>query len=110
MVSQKQIKVYAVVTMHNPVAHPDDLTPRDFQASFLPVLGDSVGCFADNLDQPHQREVEHAIRVNVGSAPAHSHFYRFRGVVEHVAKADFVLMPRHRGASLQKELVKKSIY
>src|SRR5919108_3549934 len=54
----ENIEVYVVVAMDESVAQAHDLHPRNGRVLCALTYRDTARCFADDLQQPHQRKVE----------------------------------------------------
>src|SRR3989442_16035995 len=71
--------------MNETIAQADNLEPRDFGVSRAFLFWDPAGRFSDNFKQPHQRQIQQPIRIEVCACPAPRERGRFSGVIEHVA-------------------------
>ena len=91
----QNVEVDDIVSMNDPMACSNDLGPRDFLSGSTPVLTHAARGFTDDLNEPDQRQVQHAILIEITTVPATGHLDRFAGVVLHVTQPHGVIMPRH---------------
>jgi hypothetical protein len=61
----KDVKVNAVVTVNQTIAHSYNLSPRNGGIFSSPFWRNVVGCLSDNFDQSYQRKMKHPFVFNV---------------------------------------------
>lgn len=75
------VVVHRVVPVHNAITSANDVLPRDFVIPGAPLSRDAVRSLADDLEDPRDGELSHAISVEVGSRPAANHEHGFARMV-----------------------------
>ena len=81
--------------MNQPVAQTDDLRPRNLGISCAVLAQRSAGCLADDFQQPHKRELEKSISVQISWGLVLCKSDRFPSVVQHMAEGKVPIPPWH---------------
>ena len=98
----ESIEVELEVVMGEEVAGSGRLRPRHVGVAGARLLGDRLRRFADDLDELHQRELEHAVVVEVGTGAPRDEFRGLLARLDHVRDAIVVTRQRHTPAPLRR--------
>src|SRR6202158_1939033 len=72
--------------------HADDIWPRNAWVLGLCLKRHPCRGFADDLDESHQRQIEHTIRIQVGACATSRKANRLAGGVAHMEQAHAVTL------------------
>lgn len=94
------VKVDGFVPVSDPISQPNDFRPGNLRVHLLHSFRYAVRSFPDYLQQSHDGEIEHAVRIKVRAPAPAQHVDGLTSVIEHLSKADGIVTPRHRGLLL----------
>ncbi len=94
----ENIEIECIVAMDQPIAQTNDLLQGNRGILLSDLRRDAVGCFSDDFQEPHQREVQEAIRVEISARSLPCQGNRLFRVIEHVTEAQGNVTSGHRAS------------